>query len=53
MFLLMSNKKNAVLCSSTLYIYLNELIKVRALRMGPPVISGSKQHSFTKAAELA
>ena len=37
MFLQTSNKTNAVLCSATFYLYMNGLLKVRALRIGYPV----------------
>jgi len=37
MFLYTSNKTNAILCSETFYLYMNGLLKVRALRIGYPV----------------
>ena len=36
-FLQTSNRTNVILCSATLYLYMNGLFKVRALRRGYPV----------------
>ena len=34
MFLQTSNKTNVILCSATFYLYVNGLLKMRALRIG-------------------
>ena len=53
-FLETSDKTNVFfLFSTTFYLCRNGLLKVRALRMGYPYISGHRQRSFTKGAEPA